>query len=449
MNKLFGTDGIRAEAGHFPLDDDSIYTLGKALIKLLQEEDFFPRVLVGKDPRNSSPKIERVMCRGIKDGGGDFISVGIIPTSAVSLLTKKHSFSAGIMISASHNPYQDNGIKIFSSQGTKISEAWEKILEDHIRKSREKVKGKKLNIIPDFHLSQEYAQFLKNRFRGTSFYPFKIVVDCSNGVSSFFAPEIFSDLGFYVIPIHCSPNGKNINAGCGSLYPQNLAQKVMDEKADLGIAYDGDADRALWVEENGRILNGDYTLYTLSHYMKEKKLLKSEYVVGTIMTNLGLEKALKKIGLKLSRTQVGDKYVREQMIRLGANLGGEQSGHTILSDECPTGDGLLTSIKMLEVMVSKESSLSTLVSDFKEHPQYSTNVRVKKRENFNLYPKIISTLNQINDSLGHSGRIIVRYSGTEPVARIMVEGTNQRQIKDQAESMAYVIAEHLGSKSSK
>lgn len=445
MNKLFGTDGIRAKAGHFPLDNDSVYTLGKALIQLLQEKGFSPRVIVGKDPRDSSPKIEQVLCQGVKDGGGQFVSLGVVPTSAVSLLTKRHSFSAGIVISASHNPYYDNGIKIFSSEGTKISEFWEKNLEEEIRNSRIKWKGETSPISPDLSLSEEYARFIKERFQWSSFSPFKIVLDCSNGASSFFAPKIFSDLGFQVIPIHCSPNGKNINADCGSLYPQNLAKKVVEEKADLGIAYDGDADRALWVDENGRILNGDYTLYILSHYMKEKKSMKSEYVVGTIMTNLGLETALEKIGLKLYRTRVGDKYVLEQMLRLGANLGGEQSGHTILLDECPTGDGLLTSIKMLEVMVSQNAPLSALVSDFKEHPQYSTTVRVKKKEDFNLYPEIISTMNQINRFLGDRGRINVRYSGTEPVARIMVEGTNPTQIKEQAESMARIIAKHLGS----
>lgn len=445
MEKLFGTDGIRAVAREFPLDYVSVYTLGKALIKLLQEKELPPRVVVGKDPRESSSYIENAFCHGIEEADGEYVCLGVIPTSAVSLLTKKHSFSAGAVISASHNPYYDNGIKIFSSQGIKLAESWERRLEEEIFYSREKVKEKRNNITPQSEFSQEYIQFLKSRLRGFSFsWVPKVVVDCSHGASSFFAPKVFRDLGFQVKAINDKPDGKNINAGCGSLYPQGLAQKVVEEKADLGVAYDGDADRAIWVDEGGNLLNGDHTLFVLSHYMKEKASLTSPYVVGTVMSNLGLEKALQKINLKLYRAKVGDKYVLEQMVRLGSNLGGEQSGHTIFLDECPTGDGLLTSLKMLEVMVKLNSPLSTLVADFEEHPQFHSSIRVTKKDDFNLYPEIVETMKKIKQSLGNEGRVNVRYSGTEPVARIMIEGKNREQIKKQAQHIAKVIEKHLG-----
>lgn len=446
MEKLFGTDGIRAVAGQSPLDYSSVYALGKALISLLEKEDLKPRVIIGRDTRESGEWLEQALFQGINEGQGEAVSVGIIPTSAVSFLAKKYSFSAGIVISASHNSYQDNGIKIFSSQGMKISDAWESKLEKAIIEAPSNVKRENTRITPQSSLGQDYVDFLKSRFSHVNLKrKIKVVLDCSNGASSLFASQVFLGLGSEVIAMGNTPDGKNINANCGSLYPQNLARKVVESKADIGVAYDGDADRAIWVDEKGRILNGDHTLFVLSRFMKEKGRLKSDYVIATTMSNMGLEKALEKLDLKLLRTQVGDKYVLEEMMKLKANLGGEQSGHTIFLDDCPTGDGILTSLKMLEVMAAYNLPLSKLVEDLEEYPQILLNVPVRKKTDFDQFPEIIDTKEEIEKRLGDSGRLNVRYSGTEPVARVMIEGQDKGEIEDYASQIASVISKYLGS----
>lgn len=447
MEKLFGTDGIRTIAGQFPLDYSSVCTLGKALISLLKEERLEPRVIIGRDTRESGTWLEQALFQGINESHGEAVSAGVVPTSAISFLTKKYLFSAGIVISASHNPYQDNGIKIFSSQGTKISEVWEEKLEKAIQTSKEIVKGEKIRIAPDSSFVKDYMAFLKSHFSQVNLKKkVKIVLDCSNGSSSFLAPKIFQDLGFEVTAINNRPDGKNINTNCGSLFPQNLAKKVVESNADIGIAYDGDADRAIWTDERGNILNGDHTLFVLSHFMKERKRLKSDHVVATTMSNLGLEKALEKLDLKLFRTQVGDKYVLEQMVKLKANLGGEQSGHTIFLDDCPTGDGILTTIKMLEAMVIQNVPLSRLVENFEEYPQVLVNIRVEEKIDFNRFPEIIKTREEIKNRLGNTGRLNLRYSGTEPLARVMIEGTDKEQVQQYAQQMVDVISKHLGAR---
>ncbi|MGB6866589.1 MAG: phosphoglucosamine mutase [Candidatus Aminicenantaceae bacterium] len=444
MQKLFGTDGIRATAGEYPLDYNSVYTLGHALIVLLRTEKLPPRVIIGRDTRESGQWIEQALFQGIEDGNGEAVSAGLIPTSAISFLTKRHGFSAGIVISASHNPYQDNGIKIFSDQGTKIANGWEEILERAIIESVYSVQKRDITVSSDNALSFDYIKFLKNRF-GSVKLPrkIKIVLDCSNGASSHIAPMILSDLGFDVIAINASPDGMNINKGCGSLYPQKLAKKVVETGADIGMAYDGDADRALWVDERGRILNGDHTLFALARFMKEKKRLKTDTVVATTMSNMGLEKGLGEIGLKLVRTKVGDKYVLEEMMKIHSNLGGEQSGHTIFLDDCPTGDGILTSIKMLEVMAAKDTTLSSMVAEFEEYPQILKNVPVSKKPDMQKYPEIVSAIREVEKLLADSGRLNVRYSGTEPLARIMIEGPDLQQIEQYAADLASVLSKHL------
>lgn len=445
MTKLFGTDGIRSVAGQFPLDYSTVFHLGKALVHLLLEEGLSPSVLFGRDTRESGDWLKDALLQGIRKASGEAVYLGIIPTSAISYLTKKHKFSAGIVVSASHNPYQDNGIKIFSTEGIKISDQWEERLEQAIRVPQKNFTREVTSIAPARELADEYKNFLKSQFAGIRLqHSIKIVLDCANGASSFYAQEIFSALGFDVCPINAAPNGKNINSGCGSLHPEKLVRKVQGFGADIGVAFDGDADRALWVDEKGTVLNGDHTLYVCSRFMKDRGRLKSDWVVGTTMSNIGLETALRNMQLKLYRTQVGDKYVREQMINLGANLGGEQSGHTIFLDDCPTGDGLLTSLKMCEVMVSNNAALSKLVSDFSECPQILLNVMVSKKEDFSRFPEIMDTMGRIEDRLGEEGRINLRYSGTEPLARIMIEGTDKGQIQTDAELMAAVISKYLG-----
>jgi len=445
MEKLFGTDGLRAVAGQFPLDYASIYVLSHALVELLKQEKLQSRMIIGRDTRESGTWIEQALIQGIREAHGEVVSAGIIPTSAISFLTKKHAFSAGIVISASHNPYQDNGIKIFSSEGMKIPEAWEERLERAIHTSNRGVEKARTDFHPSSDLQGEYIDFLSSRFSHLKLpRRIKVALDCSNGASTQYAPAILKNLGFEVISLGDSPDGKNINARCGSLYPQSLAMIVVENKADIGIAYDGDADRAIWVDEGGRILNGDHTLYILSQFMKERGILKSEYVVATTMSNLGLEKALERLDLKLYRAKVGDKYVLEEMLRLQANLGGEQSGHTIFLDDCPTGDGILTSIKLLEVMTERNASLSELVRGLEEFPQILLNVRVSRKDDFHLYPEIMRAVKEIEKDLSQSGRFNLRYSGTEPLARIMIEGENQKQIEEHAHRLARIIEEHLG-----
>lgn len=444
MEKLFGTDGIRATAGEYPLDYNSVYTLGHALIELLRTEKLPPRVIIGRDTRESGQWIEQALFQGIEDSNGEAVSASLIPTSAISFLTKRHGFSAGIVISASHNPYQDNGIKIFSAQGIKIANDWEEILERAIIESDYSIQRKDMAISSDNNLSYDYVQFLKSRFEGVRLpRKIKIVLDCANGASSHIAPMLFSDLGFDILAISASPDGMNINKGCGSLCPENLSKKVVETGADIGVAYDGDADRVLWVDERGRILNGDHTLFVLARFMKEKNRLKTDTVVATTMSNMGLEKGLGELGLKLVRTQVGDKYVLEEMMKLKANLGGEQSGHTIFLDDCPTGDGILTSIKMLEVMATKDTSLSHMVAEFEEYPQILKNVSVSKKPDLQEYPEIVSAIEEVEKLLVDSGRMNVRYSGTEPLARIMIEGPDLQQIEQYAADLASVISKHL------
>jgi phosphoglucosamine mutase len=445
MKKLFGTDGIRASAGEYPLDPSTISSLGGALVELLREERLEPRILIGRDTRESGPWIEEALYRGIKASRGELISAGIVPTSAVSYLTKKHLFSAGIVISASHNPYRDNGIKIFSSQGFKISDEWELRLEKALMNKKENKRKQRLRVVPQPALAEDYEDFLRGQLhRLPPSDHLTVVLDCSNGASFAIAPFVFSKLGFKVIPIFNTPDGKNINRRCGSLHPAGLARLVVDAQADLGIAYDGDADRAIWVDEKGRILNGDHTLYVQSLFMKTKGSLRSNKVVATAMSNMGLEKALREMGLELVRTRVGDKYVLEKMIELKANLGGEQSGHTIFLDDCPTGDGILTSLKMLEAMLQAGAPFSELVGGLKEFPQVLENVRVREKTDFSGFPEIIQVMDEVRAQLAGAGRLDVRYSGTERLARVMIEGEEKAQIEELARRMTNVIAKYLG-----
>jgi phosphoglucosamine mutase len=445
MAKLFGTDGMRAVAGQFPLNYSSVCILGEALIELLQEEGLQTHVIIGRDTRESGEWIEQALFQGIREGGGEAVSGGVIPTSAVSFLTKTFAFSAGIVVSASHNPYQDNGIKIFSPEGMKIPEAWENRLENAVWGFNGPIPPESIQIKHEPILEQKYMEFVKGRFtRKGPTRAIKIVLDCSNGASSNIAPQIFQDLGFETISLNASPDGKNINKDCGSLYPEELAKEVVERHADMGVAYDGDADRAIWVDEKGRILNGDHTLFVLCRFMQQRGLLKSNSVVATTMSNMGLEKALEKIGVSLIRTQVGDRFVLEEMIKSGANLGGEQSGHTIFLDDIPTGDGILTSIKMLEVINEEKTSLSQLVEGFQEYPQVHVNVAVSHKDDFKNHPQIMEAIKDIENQLGNGGRFQVRYSGTEPLARIMIEGQDKSELEELAHHMAEVLSKHLG-----
>ena len=449
MAKYFGTDGIRAKAGEFPLDYDSVYALGRALVSLAEEEGLARKFLVGRDTRESGAWLETAFVHGIRDAGGTALCAGVVPTSAVSLLVKRHGFSAGAVISASHNPYLDNGIKIFSSRGWKIDDGWETRLERSLVSPPKKVERRGVAPDPLPELAVEYRDHLKSKFDGLAARtPLKVVLDCANGASSGLAPDLFRELGIRVEAMACQPDGRNINAGCGSLHAEGLARRVVETGADLGIAFDGDADRAMWADERGRLLNGDHTLFVQAVHMKAGGRLKTDTVVATSMSNLGLEKALEKMGIRLVRAAVGDRFVLEKMAALGANLGGEQSGHTIFLDDCPTGDGLLTGLKMLEVLAERGGRMSELVRGFVEFPQVLVNVPVIRKTDFSEFPEITDTLAMVRETLKNSGRVDLRYSGTEPLARVMVEGEDKARVEELARRMAEVLAKHLGRRES-
>jgi phosphoglucosamine mutase len=446
--KLFGTDGIRAVAGQYPLDYSSICVLGGALVRLLRGKGLEPRVLIGRDTRESGPWMEKALVQGILEAGGEADAAGVIPTSAVSYLARKNTFSAGIVISASHNPFRDNGIKVFSHEGVKIPDGWETELEAAILGTREEKKPGSLTVAPDPGLVEEYAAYLKSRFgaAGNGGTKLKVLLDCANGASSAVAPRVLGDLGFEVTSINAAPDGTNINRGCGSLHPEGLARAVVEAGAALGIAYDGDADRAVWVDESGRVRNGDHTLFVQALDMKKSGRLRSGSVVATTMSNMGLEKALEKAGIELVRTRVGDKYVYEEMVGRGANLGGEQSGHTIFLDDFPTGDGILTSLRMLEAIVRHARPLSALVREMEEYPQVLVNVRVSRKPDFEEFPEIVGALRAARNRLKDEGRIDLRYSGTEPLARVMVEAREQSLVDACAGMVAEAVRKHLGEK---
>jgi len=443
-NKLFGTDGIRAVAGHYPLDYSSICVLGGALVGLLRGKGLEPRVIIGRDTRESGPWMEQALVQGILEAGGTPASAGVIPTSAVSYLTRRDAFAAGIVISASHNPFRDNGIKVFSPQGIKIPEEWEAELETSILGTREEKKPGRMTVAAEPRLAEEYADYLEGLFRAPAGSKLRVVLDCANGASSAVAPRVFGDLGFDVVRINGSPDGTNINNGCGSLHPEGLARAVVERKAAIGVAYDGDADRAVWVDEAGRVLNGDHTLFVQALDMQAAGRLRSGTVVATTMSNMGLEKAFERAGIGLVRTRVGDKYVYEEMVARGANLGGEQSGHTIFLDDFPTGDGILTSLKMLETMLRRGRPLSALVGDMDEYPQTLVNVRVARKPDFEEFPEITAAVAAVKERLGSEGRLDLRYSGTEPLARIMVEGREPGLVESCARMVAAAVRKNLG-----
>jgi phosphoglucosamine mutase len=445
--KLFGTDGVRAVAGTFPLDPPTISRLGQALVGLLERNGLGAKLLIGRDTRESGPWMERALARGVRTAGGEAVSAGVIPTSAVSYLTKTHGFSAGAVISASHNPFEDNGIKVFSPLGIKIPDEWELEIEEAVLEGRGRLPGHETDVETNAGLAGDYIEYLKGRVRLVR--PpggLKVVIDCANGASSVLAPRLLGGLGFDVEALHASPDGKNINAGCGSLHPERLAARVREKRAAIGIALDGDADRALWADGSGRLLSGDHTLFVQALHMKEAGRLLTSEVVATTMSNMGLERALEERGLKLIRTKVGDKYVHEEMVARGANLGGEQSGHTIFLDDMPTGDGLLTSLRMLEVMVERGGTLASLVEDLVEFPQTLVNVRIRRKPDFAEIPDIMAAMEVVRANIGRDGRIDLRYSGTEPLARIMVEARDQATVDSCARLVADAVEKHLGEK---
>jgi phosphoglucosamine mutase len=446
--QLFGTDGIRGIPGEYPLDDATLERVGYALGAHLRAPGKQPRVLIGRDTRESGPHIAELIASGLVAAGSEPVSAGVITTPGVAWLVNREGFSAGLVISASHNPYHDNGVKLISSSGMKFPDAIEAELETAIlSKNVDATTPKKASLSDDLSLHKDYLTGLRNAiFPGGKLTGMKIVLDCANGAASKLAPELFLSLGAEVIALNDTPDGRNINAGCGSLHPQELQERVVSTRAALGVAFDGDADRALFVGPSGKLVDGDGVLLAVGRYLKSKRKLKGDVIVGTTMANLGLERALAKSGLKLARTAVGDRYVLEEMLRIGANLGGEQSGHILFLDDATTGDGMLTAIKMAS-LVSIAGPLDELVADLKIFPQKIVNVKVKSKPDLESLPGVVSALKQAEQVLGSSGRVVLRYSGTEPLARVMVEAEKEEDVSHWTETLASALNSSIGAQS--
>jgi phosphoglucosamine mutase len=443
--ELFGTDGIRGIPGTYPLDDQTLYGLGRALGVYLLREHGSAHALIGMDTRESGPHIAGLLAAGLYKAGATVAFAGIITTPGVACLVRQNDFQAGVVISASHNPFHDNGVKLFSHAGMKFPDSVEEILEGEILRFRGEVVPANLSALAADHgLHMEYLEFLRHRqIAGTSLSGFRMVLDCANGAGYQLGPELFRSLGADVVAMGVTPDGRNINAGCGSLYLDGLQKRVLQESAALGVAFDGDADRALFVCGSGRIVNGDGVLLAVARYLKSQNTLKNGRVVATSMSNLGLERVLMRDGMTLARAAVGDRYVLEEMLKSGNNLGGEQSGHIIFLDDSPAGDGLLTAVKVASLVASR-GSLESLVEGLKDYPQVIVNVKVKTKPPMDTLPEVSQALAEAQAALGDNGRVVLRYSGTEPLARVMVEAEHDSDVQRFSQSIAAALRSTIG-----
>jgi phosphoglucosamine mutase len=447
MKKLFGTDGIRAVAGQQPLDAHTIYAIGLALAHTLAATTSSPRILLGMDTRESSDWIAATLTAGLIAGNALVESAGVITTPAVAFLAHTHRFDAGVVISASHNPWQDNGIKLFGPDGYKLPDAVELAIEEEIfRQLAGLTTAPQQAIPPEVNEADrsEYVRFLLAAVPGLSLDGRRIVIDCANGAASSVAPQLFADLGGEAIITHASPDGRNINEACGALHPEIVAAQVKHCHASMGITFDGDADRALFADENGCVVNGDAVLLLAGRDLQARGLLTNSTVVATTMSNMGLEAALKRSGIQMLRAAVGDKYVLEQMIATGAALGGEQSGHIIFTGRSTTGDGLLTALLLLDIVHRSGRSLAELVSDLKVFPQVIVNVKVREKKPLEGIPAVAAAIRAAEADLADSGRVVIRYSGTEALARVMIEAESEPLMRHHADTIADAIRTELG-----
>jgi phosphoglucosamine mutase len=447
MKKLFGTDGIRAVAGQPPLDAPTIYAIGLALAHHLGAS---PRVLLGMDTRESSTWIAATLTAGLTAGGATVESAGVITTPAIAFLTHAHGFSAGIVISASHNPWQDNGIKVFGPDGYKLPDSTELAIEDEIFRQLAANSIPSQQTTPPVNDSDraDYIRFLLAAVPSLSLEGKRIVIDCANGAASAVAPELFAELtergGGEILITHASPDGRNINELCGALHPDIVAGAVRHHKASMGITFDGDADRALFADEHGCVVNGDAVLLLAARDLKARGLLTNDTVVATTMSNMGLEAALKRSVITMLRAPVGDKYVLEQMLATGAALGGEQSGHIIFSGRSTTGDGLLTALLLLDIVHRSGKSLADLTADLKVFPQVIVNVKVREKKPLDTIRTVTEAIHAAERELADSGRVVIRYSGTEALARVMIEAESEPLMRHHAEAIANAIRAELG-----
>jgi len=448
VRHLFGTDGIRGTAGVYPLDPPTVERIGLALAWMLREEEKveIPRILVGRDTRESGEDLEAALLRGIGRGGGVVSLAGVVTTPAVAYLTRTFGFDAGVVLSASHNSYRDNGIKIFSRRGTKLPDTEEMGVERRILGGDFSPPPRSSPApSPSEDLIEGYLDFLARSIGGGKpFRGVRVALDCAHGAACRIGPEIFTRLGAETLPMACAPDGKNINADCGSMHPEALAQAVVKEGADIGFAFDGDGDRVVVADRTGRILDGDFILFLSAEDLKERGLLDGDGVVATVMSNLWLEKALASRGIRMVRAPVGDKYVLEEMQRGGFVLGGEQSGHVIFLREATTGDGVLTALRLLDLLRRRRIDLAAWAGTIARCPQVLHNVRVASKPPLETVREIQEALARAERELAGSGRVVLRYSGTEPILRVMVEGEDEARILRTASELRDLVAARLG-----
>lgn len=441
--KLFGTDGVRGVAGDFPLDRETVAKLGMAIGRVLASDHRASEILLGQDTRESGSWIAQALAGGLRTAGARVLSAGVITTPGVAYLTRRHSFAAGVIISASHNPFGDNGIKVLSSTGTKLPESVEMEIENALGRlgAPAPVGGAEIETRND--LLAEYVDFL------ASLAPpmpkkIRMVVDCANGSACAIAPQFFERLGIEARLRSASPDGRNINLNCGSLHPERMAEETRVSGADLGVAFDGDADRAIFAAPSGRVLDGDHVLYGCAPFLHGRGELAGSAVVGTLMTNLGLELALAERGIALKRTAVGDKYVLEEMLRSGINLGGEPSGHIIFSDASLAGDGFITLLQLVRLLFSSKKPADDLMRGFRPFPQLIRNVPVASKPPLESIPEVAAALSRCREDMRDRGRVVLRYSGTERLARVMVEGERASAVEHHASEIAAAIERTLG-----
>ncbi len=444
--RLFGTDGVRGVAGVYPLDPQTIERLGVALVRALPSRQTPFQLLIGRDTRESGEWIEAALARGIAAENGTVVSAGVVPTPAIAFLTPALGLDAGAVISASHNPYRDNGIKVFSGCGEKLGETIERRVEAIVTnsfggalahaaaqiESREVIETYLAHVRP---ILAPYAGVLAGS---------RIVIDCGNGATAPVAPRLLREIGFDVVPIACEPNGHNINEDSGSTHPAALARRVMVERARLGVAFDGDGDRAIFVDHMGGVVNGDAVLLMAASHMQAAGRLRGNGVVATVMSNIGLELALQKRGIRLVRCQVGDKYVTEAMTQHNLSLGGEQSGHIIFAEHLSVGDGLITTSSVLRIMADTGRELNELAADLVTYPQVLVNVPVRAQCDLRDASLVRVAMDRVRTALGNHGRLLVRFSGTEPLLRVMIEGRDETQIRTWAEEIAAAARQELG-----
>ncbi|WP_055668826.1 phosphoglucosamine mutase [Desnuesiella massiliensis] len=445
MSRMFGTDGVRGIA-NTELTAELAYNLGRAGAYVLTEGTHKPKILVGMDTRISGHMLEASLVAGILSVGAEAVSVGVIPTPAIAYLTRKYGADAGVMISASHNPVEYNGIKFFDNKGYKLSDELEDAIQNVIETNFEGVPTPVGGDLGRRYIEEsaieDYVEFAKSTV-DVNLKGMKIALDCANGASYETAVDTFRALGAEVVVINNDPDGVNINKNCGSTHPEELMDYVVRKNCDLGLAFDGDADRCLAVDEKGNLINGDFIMVICAKYLKEHKLLKDNVLVTTVMSNLGLDIALEKEGIKSVKTKVGDRYVLEEMLKEGYKLGGEQSGHVIFLDFNTTGDGLITGLQLASIIKKSGKTLSQLASVMRELPQVLVNAKIPndKKEIYKTDSEIVAEIKNIEDALHGCGRVLIRPSGTEPLVRVMLEGENQEEIDKMAHNLAKLIAD--------